>query len=348
MIGKRLKQARNLRGLTQEELASQAGVTKQAISKYELGKDMPGSGVLYRISQALGVSEAFFFRKSIDMPLTKPCYRKEHGLNSRSGKQVDAKVQDWLERYLETEVIFEGMTISHFDIPKGFPGVVSKLEDVEQVAEDLRKRWKIGFDAIDSVTELFEDRGIKVGSADEELGFEALTFQAGRDYVIVVSSLVDGDRQRFSLAHELGHILLNCQKGVNVEKAADRFAAAFLVPREAAIRELGMKRGHLDLNEIHLLKHKYGLSMQGWIRRSRDLGIISQKLAKVLIKKFETNDWIINEPGDKFPKEYPKRMERLVYRAFAEEVISESKARELLLKPIYPDRILQGVSGGKS
>lgn len=347
MLGKRLKQARNLRGLTQEELASQAGVTKQAISKYELGKDMPSSGVLYRISQALGVSEAFFFRKSIDMPLTKPCYRKGHGLNSKSRKQVDTKVQDWLERYLETEAIFEGVTESRLEIPDVFPKTVSKLEDVEKAAEDLRKHWEIGTDAIDSVTELFEDKGIKVGSVDEDLGFEALTFQAGKDYVIVVNSLVDGDRQRFSLGHELGHILLNCQKGVNIEKAADRFAAAFLVPREIAKRELGEKRHWLDLNELSLLKKKYGLSMQGWIRRAKDLRIVKRRLADQLLDTFKKNEWTKSEPGDKYPKEQPKRMERLVYRALAETVISESKAIELLGKTIHPVAFV-GVAGVES
>ncbi|WP_425358486.1 ImmA/IrrE family metallo-endopeptidase [Thermosediminibacter oceani] len=71
---------------------------------------------------------------------------------------------------------------------------------------------------------------------------------------------------------------------IDLEKAAHRFAGAFLVPKKMVIQELGKKRHSINLYELHLLKHKYELSMQGWIYRAKDLNIISDKLAAELFK----------------------------------------------------------------
>ncbi|MDZ7844749.1 MAG: ImmA/IrrE family metallo-endopeptidase [Anaerolineales bacterium] len=96
--------------------------------------------------------------------------------------------------------------------------------------------------------------------------FDALVFWANeRIPVIVVKGGIPGDRQRFNLARELGHILLDLSDNVDEEKAAHRFAGAFLVPRQKAIEELGEHRQRLSVQELHILKHKYGLSMQAWI-----------------------------------------------------------------------------------
>jgi Zn-dependent peptidase ImmA (M78 family) len=121
---------------------------------------------------------------------------------------------------------------------------------------------------------------------------------------------------------------------VDEEKAADRFAGAFLVPAPVARFELGERRDTLHLYELHLLKHKYGLSMQGWIYRARDLGILSENATIRLFQDFRRAGWHRHEPGDQLPPEVPKRMERLVLRALAEDLISESRGAELLGKPL--------------
>jgi Zn-dependent peptidase ImmA (M78 family) len=88
------------------------------------------------------------------------------------------------------------------------------------------------------------------------------------------------------------------------------------------------------MNELYMLKHKYGLSMQAWIFRARDLGIISENAAERLFKRFRANGWHRHEPGKVFPSEKPLRMERLIYRALAEDLISRSRAQELLGEPL--------------
>ena len=141
-----------------------------------------------------------------------------------------------------------------------------------------------------------------------------------------------GDRQRFTLSHELGHLVLShkLDKSLDDEKAANRFAGAFLVPASEAIKELGESRSWLEPAELCILKHAYGLSMRGWIYRASDLNILNQYAARNMWEYFHRNQWVKVEPGEPLPPEKPKLFKQLVFHALGEELIGESKAAELL------------------
>jgi Zn-dependent peptidase ImmA (M78 family) len=146
-----------------------------------------------------------------------------------------------------------------------------------------------------------------------------------------------GDRQRFLVVQELAHLFMEFPEGADETdsaRAVDRFAAAFLVPAEAARFELGLRRQAISLYELHLLKHKYGLSVQEWICRARDVGILSEIAAQRLLEPFRQHDReTTKEPGDPWPTERSTRLERMVMRALSEELIVESRASELLGMP---------------
>lgn len=328
MIGERLKVARRIAGLSQRALGQEAGVSAMAISKYERDMDMPGSAVLLRLAEALGVKTEFFLRP-ITVTLSVPSYRRRSTLPRKQEYTILGSVQDWLERYIDVERFF-GEPVG-FTLPDTLDCRVNSLEEIEKVALDLREAWSLGQLPIEGFAEMLEDRGIKVGLVDGPDDFDSLTVWADSQIpVIIVKRGVPGDRQRFNLAHELGHLVLECLDGVDPEKAAYRFAGAFLVPEPVVRFELGEKRHTLGIYELHLLKHKYGLSMQGWIYRARDLGILSESSAARLFQRFRQQGWHREEPGDPFPSEEPERMKRLVMRALAEDMISESRAAELL------------------
>jgi len=335
-IGERIKIARQMAGLSLRELGESSGVSAQAISKYERNLDVPGSKVLIRISQALGVSVEFFLRPKT-LSGIKPQFRRRQSLSAKGRNAILARVSDWLERYLEIEdILRQDTSIPGFQIPAGFPRAVRSFEEVERAAEDLRSSWELGSGPLDSLTDLLEERGLKVGSMDADVLFDACTFRSEQDTsvtAVVVRSDMPGDRQRFCLAHELGHLMLR-PDGLDDEEAAHRFAAAFLVPRAAALFELRGRRVDLSLYELHLLKHKYGLSMQAWIYRAGDLGIISRTKAETLFKTFSSKGWRKEEPGDVIAPEVPRRFERLVMGSLADGLISESRASELLGMPV--------------
>ncbi len=228
-----------------------------------------------------------------------------------------------MERYLSIEAIVSSQ--NEFKMPDIKRQVVT-FDDVEKIALDLRQAWNLGIDPIDDLVEMLECHGIKVGIVPGADDFDALTLYANETMpIIVVKDGVPGDRQRFSIAHELGHIILEIYldwKDDQVEKASYRFAGAFLTPKPAVIQELGEKRQKLDLYELHLLKHKYGMSMQAWIHRAQDLGIIPGTVAVGMYKRFRANNWHRVEPGDPYPPEKLNRLERLVLRAMVEDVIS--------------------------
>jgi len=330
-IGERLKMARQMKGLSQRALAEEAGVSAMAISKYERDLDTPSSGVLIRLARALGVKVEFFLRP-VSVSLSAPAYRRRTSLRIKDQNVILGQAQEWLERYLDVESLFgepPGFTLPDIDRS------IATLDDVERVVLDLRRAWELGLGPIKNLVEVLEAKGIKVGIIEGPDEFDALTVWANdHTPVIVVKRSLPGDRQRFNLAHELGHMVLEPAEGVDDEKAAYRFAGAFLVPAPMARFELGHRRRTLHLHELHLLKHKYGLSMQAWVYRAKDLESISEAAATRMFREFRREGWHRVEPGDPIPSEAPERMKRLVLRALAEDVISQSRAAELLGRPL--------------
>lgn len=333
-IGERIKSARTAAGFSMRELARRVGISPQAISKYERGINVPSSAVLLRLAQALDKKVEYFLRP-INVTLSVPQYRKFKSMSKKSELILQGRVQDWLERYLEVEKFFPRKRIPHFVIPQGLNTQVKTLSDVERVAQELREAWNLGLDPIENLVELLEDKGIKIGWIEGDSKFDACVLIANdRIPVIVVKKDLPGDRQRFNVAHELGHLVLQPAGAVDKEKAAHRFAGAFLVPEPLVRFELGEKRSKLSLYELHLLKHKYGISMQAWIYRAKDLGIISAQAAAQIFKNFRVKGWHYQEPGDQLPPEVPTRFQRLIIQALQEDLISETRASELLGKPL--------------
>ena len=333
MVGQRILQARRARGFSQRELAARAGdISAQAISLYENGEDMPSSPVLIRLASALDVGTDYFFR-TVSVDLGQPAYRKHCSLPQREMKAVECRVVDAVERYLEVEALLGLDVDDHFELPPSFNEPVRGLEHAERSADELRTFWRIGADALNNLTELLEDHGTKVVFVKADNRFDGCAYHKGSVPVIAVNREMPGDRMRLDLAHELGHLVLSFPEGTpgkEQESTAFRFAAAFLVPADTARRELGMKRSNLSVFELLSLKHKYGISMQAWVRRARDLDIISEAAYGKLCREFAIRGWRIREPGEPLRREESDRQLRLVVRAYSSGLISESRGAKLL------------------
>jgi Zn-dependent peptidase ImmA (M78 family)/DNA-binding XRE family transcriptional regulator len=327
--------ARCMRGLSQRELGNRVGISATAISKYERGLDIPRSSVLIRLAKVLDVRVEFFLRPNI-VRIQAPAYRCRASRTKKVSEAMLMQVQEWLERYIEVERLFPDKQQPCFQLPESLKCQIISEQDVEQVVDNLREAWKLGNHPIHNLVDLLEDMGVKVGLLEGDEAFDALAcWTEDGQPVIVVKRDVPGDRQRFSIAHELAHLILQPAKGVNPERIANRFAGAFLAPRATVYRELGYHRHHVGLEALYWLKHKYGLSMQGWIYRAMQLEIISTSYAQQLLKLFRKRGWHRCEPGAQLSAEEPQRMKQLVIRALEEEVISEARAAELLGMPLH-------------
>jgi len=337
MIGDRIKQARKASGLSLRALAEKAGVTAMAISKYENNKSTPSSGVLLGIAQALGLKVEYFFRTS-KVELHEPEYRKHANLPKKVLDQIEGDIIEQIERYLDLELFLPVSPIENFKLSNKLPNEIEDYEGIESVADIIRQAWELGENPIPDLIDTLEERGIRVfqSKALHDDKFDGLAAKVNGFPVIVVGRDWPGDRQRFTLSHELGHLVLKGRlpPHLDEEKAANRFAGAFLVPKSEALKELGNNRNWIEPVELHVLKHTYGLSMRAWIYRASDLGILNKSASRKMWDYFRKRNWIKNEPGDQYKPETPKLFKQLVFHAFGEQLISESKAAELLGWPI--------------
>ena len=344
MIGERIQQARKASGLSMRELAEKAGISAMAISKYETNKNTPSSGVLLALSKALGVRSEYFFRQA-KVVLKEVEYRKHSRLPKKALHQIEGDVVEQIERYMQLEDCLPAGPIQSFSLPRGLKAKVESYEEVEKIATQIRDAWGLGRNPIPDLIDTLEERGIKVFQSNvlHDDKFDGLAAQVNGSPVIVVGKAWPGDRQRFTLAHELGHLTLSGRllDELDEEKAANRFAGAFLVPASEAIKELGESRSWLEPVELCVLKQTYGLSMRGWIYRASDLGILNQYAARKMWDYFRQNNWVKTEPGERLQPEQPKLFKQLVFHAIAEDLIGESKAAELLRMSIVDFRKLR-------
>ncbi|MCO7633670.1 XRE family transcriptional regulator [Pseudomonas guariconensis] len=333
MIGERLKRARAAAGLSMQALGDQVGVSANMIKKYEHDQSMPSSGVLIRLSKALSVRAEYFFRPT-KIELSGVEYRKRPSTPKATLKRIEADVLDQAERWQELINLWPEFPVRAFTVPAGLVPQVSALEQVDEVADHVRAEWDLGLSPIPGLIDVLESRGILViiTDVDAQAKFDGLQASVAGQPVIVVSAKWPGDRQRFTLAHELGHLLLHGRLAdeLDEEKACNRFASAFLIPARAMRQQLGDKRHMLEMRELYLLKSEYGLSMQGCLYRAGDLGIIAKNVRERLFMVFVKQGWRKEEPGQPYRQESTRLFQQLVYRALGEGILSESKAAELL------------------
>ncbi|HMH19051.1 MAG TPA: XRE family transcriptional regulator [Burkholderiales bacterium] len=342
MIGHRLKLARDAAGLSLRDLQERINslVTAQAIGKYERDEMMPSSTVLLALAKALNVSPEYLLSKKA-LSLSEIDFRKGPAAGAKEERAVEAIVMDYAERYLNLEELLPDAART-WKAPVGKEFEIASIEDAELAAGKLREQWDLGVGPINSMMELLGDKGIKVVSIplpDAISGSKAFARQKDKNAaaLIVVNEKHNVERQRFSLAHELGHLVLRFNADFSdkmQESAADRFAGAFLIVKEVLYKLVGKSRHVVPLGELISVKRFFKVSIACLVVRCRQLGIITQVAYGRIWATFKANGWI--DVGSAEPSPIPKeteianRMQRLCLRAVGEGAISESKAAELL------------------
>jgi Zn-dependent peptidase ImmA (M78 family)/DNA-binding XRE family transcriptional regulator len=332
-FAKRLKSARVMAGLSLQDLAEKLKnhVTRQALHKYEKGEFMPDSEMIGLLCEALSVRQDYFYRKNV-VKLGEIEFRKFSRYSAKEKNSLIEKTRDVLSRYLELEEILH-IESTFPQKPKGAP--IQSNEEVEKVAVDLRKEWKLGLDPIFNLIELLEDHNIKVIEVDDADGFDGLSAWANEGKVPVIvlnnSKLKSLDRKRFTALHELAHLLMNFEglTEKQKEKYCHYFAAAMLLPKETLEKEVGKSRSKLLLPELGAIKRQYGISMQAIAYRLKDLGVITGSYFKQFMFFVSQSGYKMEEPYPYEGQEQSGRFHQLLFRALGEELISMSKAAAL-------------------
>lgn len=218
---------------------------------------------------------------------------------------------------------------------------VTEIMEAESAAEWLRTEWNLGGDPISNMTELFESKGIKVIFLDFDVSYSGCSLWVNDNIpVIVCNRIFSGDRQRFTLAHELAHMILDIGDDLAEEAVCHRFAGAFLAPRLAVFEKMGQKRTRVNLDELLILKQEYEISLQALARRFLDLEIISKTLYTNIMKEFSKRGWRREEPGEQIPPEKSYRFRLLLERTIAENLASPSELMDVLgISPLQDEQL---------
>lgn len=301
LAGERIRALRHLLGLTQEELAKAAGLAQSTISEIERERLAASDDILEAISVATGTPRTFFEVMPPDVPLGTLRFRKYASARRSETKRVKALFD---EAYRITSELLTEAGYTGPDLPL-VNGDVS-AEDIEELAGQTREALGIGGDGpMRHVTRACERAGIAVtpltlpGQEDEPHAIDHF----GISYwpsplepaIIAYFTGGPGDRQRFTLAHELGHLVLHSRRRTvaDPETEAHRFAGALLLPRSRAEE---MMRDPVVLTDLARMKATWGISIQALIMRGTHLGLIDEARKVSLFKQLSARGWRKEEP----------------------------------------------------
>lgn len=302
-----LKIARDARELTQAELAQKSGITQAFISKLEHGLNtQPGDEAMESISQALGFPRAFFFQREKALGLPHFHFRKRAKLGAKPLARISAVInirRQHIAKLLRSYEIEVAKPIPQIDLDES--GLTP-----EKIAERLRAYWMVPRGPVQSVVEVIENAGgIVILSRFGTNLLDGLSFRVeGMPPLFFMNKDVPGDRFRFSLAHELGHMVMHSipDDDEKMESEAHRFAAAFLMPAvEIKPYLVGAK-----ISNLGRVKAYWKVSIKALIKRTYDLNIITASQYKFMSIQYNKT-FGDGEPVD-IDVERPTRLQKIV------------------------------------
>lgn len=330
-VGKNLKRIRLLKNLSLKDAGLLLNMSAPAVSKYEKGEIHPNSQKLIEFANAYGV-KVLDLLKSYNTPEMKfNAFRKRQRLQGENLELLKEIIQNKVADYLEVIELNEIKT-SNSKIKKY---TCNNDNDAELAAEEFRKNYKLSINQpIPDLINMLENIGILIIEIDNTDGrfsdFDGLSEVVKDIPLIVLLNDIDGERQRFTIAHELGHLVLNIKdENLNEEKMCNKFASSLLMPKDAVINEFGTSRNNISFYELRAFKKEYKVSMAATVYRLKELNIISEYLFKKINISFSSKGYKKHEP-DPIDPEKSYQFKRLVHKLEVDNIISLNRACELL------------------
>lgn len=330
--GQRVKQAREQALLTQIDLADATGVSQPMIAHIEQGLKQSSAELATRIADATGVKKEFLYRPSGPaLPLGSMLFRARADVSARKFAQTHAVATNIFEMFLHLAQRFE------LPVVRLRPIAASSPEEAAQ-----QTRMLLGLDPVSPVPHLmraFEKSGGILLALPELKGREAFAVWGAGRPIVGIAPTENGDRLRFSMAHEIGHLILhNAPTAMaQAEKEAHRFAAELLTPREAIINDLS---GILTLQKLGALKGKWGVSMAALLYRAKELRVVSRRQYDRLV--VELAAYRKEEPEIyKVPIERPRGLRQMAELLYGEDLKEINLAEELALPTPFVEDVIE-------
>jgi len=353
----RLRQARIVRGLTMQELADKIGVTRQSVSQYELGLSNPSPAVLRKIIMTLNFPRGFFYKpmRIKKVPSGTAFYRSYATAKKKGKNQIEERYELFIEicEYLSQYINFQEANIPNFDKLNLRDNI--SIEEIEGIANEVRSYWGLGLGPISNVTLLLEKHGFFITrNAINEQDVDGFSNMEGkRPFIFLSSDKECAVRTRFDVAHELGHIILH--QGIEqedlmdkkyvkkIENQANRFAAAFLLPRESFINEVYST----SIDHFVSLKERWKVSIAAMVMRCQDVGLSSESQILYLQKQISQRRWRKREPlDDVLAPENPVLIKQAFELLLEKKVLTAHQILEDLQLPIEEIESLANLEPG--
>jgi Zn-dependent peptidase ImmA (M78 family)/DNA-binding XRE family transcriptional regulator len=277
-IPERIKEAREARGFTLDSFADALEKSRQAAAQFETGQTAPSGETLSRIIAVTEQPLSFFTAMPARSGNVGTIFWRSLKRMEQSHRKRIAKRLQWASDI--TNLVDQYIEIPKVDIPNWeFDPETADDHEIELAAEFLRDHWGLGISPITGLAQFLESKGVviireKVACADMD---GVSCWIGGRPFILLSGEVESGPRDLFNLAHELGHICLHALAEVTdknlamIESQANRFASAFLMPRQAFAREVF----GTSVEFFKTLKLRWGTSIAAMAYRCKDLKIIT-------------------------------------------------------------------------
>lgn len=316
--GDMLRLARQRKGFHQTEAANHLGVTQSLLSRYENKLNKPPEEFLARAARVYGVRQSFFYQNEpiYGAPVSvHPMTRRRSDVSAREMDSVVAELNVrviHIRRFLEAVNVGSGTPLPRLDI--------EEYGDPETIAGILRAHWGVPRGPLPNLVTLAERAGVIVAhSAMAGVEVSGVTFAPpGIPPLVLLKSGQPSDRLRFTLAHEIGHLVMHRFPTPTMEAEANDFASALLMPA-ADMRPYFAGR-RVDLALLAAMKPEWRVSMQAILMRAKALGMIERNQEEYLWKQIGVRRMRLREPPElDFEIEQPTVMPGLV-RVFRESL----------------------------
>ncbi|BBO74550.1 transcriptional regulator [Desulfosarcina widdelii] len=313
----KLTLAREFRGLQKKELAEKLEITPSAVTQFESGRVRPNKETLVKISWTLGVPVDFFKHKVSDAkPIpTDICHFRSLRTSSQQERHrvlAAGTLLIELVQFLEEHVEFPSEDISNIAVKKH----LQKFNEIELYATTVREKWKLGKGPIKNMVDLLESHGaliFLIPGHSERLDAFSL-WNSGRPCIFLSSDKGSSSRSRFDLAHELGHLLMHADVipgNKELERQADAFASAFLLPLDSFLPECPRRMNWGDWGHFIELKKRWKVSIAALLHRAKKIGCISEATYRRAFMNMNKQNMRKKEPAEP-PVENPQLINKAV------------------------------------
>lgn len=300
--------ARQSRGLTQLELAKKLQIAQGNVSKAETGYLNPSEEMINDLAKVLGYNKKFFYQNFEIYPVGSHLYRKHKTLSSKVLEQISAKMNIWRQHIKQLMLPVE---MEYKEMPEF---VLSESKSPMDIAKEAREYLRLPRGPITSMTRILEDLGAVVISYDFQTSHfsGASIFTENPNYIVILNSNMPLDRMRFTLSHELGHMLMHRCPKEGMEEDADLFASEFLMPTQD-IKPYLTNLPNLSLPSLVNLKKYWKVSMGAILMKAKQIGVISDRQYSKLWTEMGKSGYRTKEPIElEIPEEKPTIITELI------------------------------------